>query len=66
MSLFFTVIDIVSIENLRQTTGDTIAYVAQESLVSDFEGVLKTPPTVLLPSITGYNRVWFALYYNLL
>ena len=40
--LFFIVMEVVFIENPRQTAGDTIAYVARESPVFDFEDVLNT------------------------
>ena len=39
--LLLTVINVIVIENPRQTAGDTIAFVARESPVSDFECVLK-------------------------
>ena len=40
--LFLKAIEVVSIENPRQTGGNTVAYVAREGPVSDFEGVLNT------------------------
>ena len=40
--MFFRALDVISIENPRQTAGDTIAYVARESPVSEIECVLST------------------------
>ena len=40
--MFFTANDVIPVESPRQSAGNTIAYVARESLVSDFEGVLYT------------------------
>ena len=42
---------VICFESPRPTAGDTIAYVARENPVSDFEGVLKTRAIALLPSI---------------